>query len=282
MTTTATASIAVTTGILTASAISAGGVIQPGAIVTGPGVDSGPIYGGAITAAGNSYDANGSGTFTAINLTGGSGTGAQATLVVTSGAISACTITNAGTNYRSGDVLSAGVVGSGAPGAAFAYTISVAPRAPPVIIQPYGTSGTTGTGGNGTYATNIATAVASTTMTFTLGEPPINTLQLQGVPTPVPAWNSATAYVAQNIPSGIEGSVVAVGGLYYLCILANTNQTPPNPTYWELLPESMPLVYTGGPVNTLNQVKAPLFGSYAIPPKPLPSGTANTAIGIPI
>jgi hypothetical protein len=41
------------------------------------------------------------------------------------------------------------------------------------------------------------------------------------------AWNSATAY-------GIN-QVVTLGGSSYICILAHTNQTPPNATYWALL-----------------------------------------------
>jgi hypothetical protein len=41
------------------------------------------------------------------------------------------------------------------------------------------------------------------------------------------AWNSATAYLAFD--------VVSLNGTSYVCILANTNQTPPNATYWTVL-----------------------------------------------
>lgn len=41
------------------------------------------------------------------------------------------------------------------------------------------------------------------------------------------AWSGATAYVAYDI--------VSVGGSSYICILANTNQTPPNATYWNVI-----------------------------------------------
>jgi hypothetical protein len=41
------------------------------------------------------------------------------------------------------------------------------------------------------------------------------------------AWSSATAYVA--------GQIVSSAGASYVCILAHTNQTPPNATYWKLL-----------------------------------------------
>jgi hypothetical protein len=41
------------------------------------------------------------------------------------------------------------------------------------------------------------------------------------------AWNSATAYVPQD--------VVSLDGTSYVCIRANTNETPPNATYWTVL-----------------------------------------------
>jgi hypothetical protein len=291
MTTTATASIAVTTGILTASSISAGGVIQPGAQVTGPGIGGSGLaltIAQAINVAGTGYDASGSGTFTGVPVTGGSGSGALATVTVVSGninAVASILITTAGSGYIAGDVLGlqASSVGAGGVTTPVQFLAPLAaPNPTPVIIQPYGTAGTTGTGGNGTYATNIVTAVSSATMTFSLTEPPVGTPYLQGVPSPVPAWNSATPYVAQNLPLGVEGNVVAVSGLFYLCILANTNHTPPNATYWQLLPESLPEVYTAGPPNSLaHSVVLPL-GLSVIPPAPLPSGVANTAIGIAI
>lgn len=47
----------------------------------------------------------------------------------------------------------------------------------------------------------------------------------------VAAWNSGTNYTA--------GALVVVGGVNYYCIAANTNQTPPNATYWYALPGSV-------------------------------------------
>ena len=50
-----------------------------------------------------------------------------------------------------------------------------------------------------------------------------------GTQTPqVPNWSSSTAYVS--------GNRVVAGGVIYSCILANTNHTPPNGTYWVLVP----------------------------------------------
>lgn len=44
------------------------------------------------------------------------------------------------------------------------------------------------------------------------------------------AWSSATAYTRSQI--------VSYSGQNYYCILANTNQTPPNATYWYQLPSN--------------------------------------------
>ena len=44
------------------------------------------------------------------------------------------------------------------------------------------------------------------------------------------AWNSSTYYVLND--------AVSIGGTSYICILANTNQTPPNGTYWNVLAQS--------------------------------------------
>jgi hypothetical protein len=41
------------------------------------------------------------------------------------------------------------------------------------------------------------------------------------------AWSSVTAYV--------PGNIVSLGGIYYQCIAANTNNTPPNINFWSIL-----------------------------------------------
>jgi hypothetical protein len=43
-------------------------------------------------------------------------------------------------------------------------------------------------------------------------------------------WSSLTAYSV--------GDAVHLGGTAYLCVLANTNQTPPNVTYWQVVAEA--------------------------------------------
>ena len=52
----------------------------------------------------------------------------------------------------------------------------------------------------------------------------VGTFKGFGVPA---AWNSSTAYLPFD--------VVTLAGTSYVCILANTNQTPPNATYWTVL-----------------------------------------------
>jgi hypothetical protein len=64
-----------------------------------------------IASAGTLYT---NGTYALTPLTGGSGTGAKATIVVSGGAVTSVTITSRGLNYEVGDVLSASLpVGSG-------------------------------------------------------------------------------------------------------------------------------------------------------------------------
>jgi hypothetical protein len=55
---------------------------------------------------------------------------------------------------------------------------------------------------------------------------------LQATPTAA-AWVSTTPYII--------GNTVSVGGSNYICVLGNINQTPPNATYWALLPPFSPL-----------------------------------------
>lgn len=71
----------------------------------------------SISNPGSSYT---DGTYTLTSLTGGSGTGAKATIVVAGGVVTTVTITSRGTNYEAGDALSASLpAGSG-----FVLTVS--------------------------------------------------------------------------------------------------------------------------------------------------------------
>ncbi len=63
------------------------------------------------------------GTYTTVALTGGTGTGAKATIVVAGGAVTSILITTPGTGYLVGDVLSASNASLGGAGSGFAITV---------------------------------------------------------------------------------------------------------------------------------------------------------------
>lgn len=71
-------------------------------------------------------DANGTNTttYTAVPLTGGTGTGAIATISTVSGAVTTVTITTAGTGYTVGDTLSASNTNLGGVGSGFSVPVS--------------------------------------------------------------------------------------------------------------------------------------------------------------
>jgi len=75
---------------------------------------------GTVTG-GSSYT---NGTYTAVPLTGGNGSGAQATVVVSGGVVSTVTITTAGTRYLVGDVLSAAAANIGGTGSGFSVPVA--------------------------------------------------------------------------------------------------------------------------------------------------------------
>lgn len=85
------------------------------------------IYGTSYTRTAT-FTSGGSGyvsaTYTNVPLTGGTGTGAQATIVVAGGIVTAVTMTASGTGYVSGDVLSASNTNLGGSGSGFAMTLT--------------------------------------------------------------------------------------------------------------------------------------------------------------
>jgi hypothetical protein len=64
------------------------------------------------------------GTYGNVTLTGGTGSGAIATVTVAGGAVTAVTVTNAGKQYTAGDVLSASNASIGGTGAGFSVPVS--------------------------------------------------------------------------------------------------------------------------------------------------------------
>lgn len=75
---------------------------------------------GAITA-GTLYT---TGTYTNVPLTGGTGSGAQATIVVSGGGVTAVTLTKQGTGYTASDSLSAAAANIGGTGSGFAVAVT--------------------------------------------------------------------------------------------------------------------------------------------------------------
>lgn len=64
------------------------------------------------------------GTYTGVALTGGTGVGAQGTVVVAAGAVSTVTVTNAGKNYTAADSLSATAASIGGTGSGFSVPVT--------------------------------------------------------------------------------------------------------------------------------------------------------------
>lgn len=76
---------------------------------------------GTITAAGASYT---NGTYQDVPLTGGTGTGATAEIVVTGGTVTTVALADPGQGYIAGDVLSAAAATIGGTGAGFTWTVA--------------------------------------------------------------------------------------------------------------------------------------------------------------
>jgi hypothetical protein len=129
---------------------------------------------------GSAYTA---GTYTAVPLTGGSGSGAQATIVVAGGVVTTVTVTTAGTGYAPLDVLSAAAANIGGTGSGFTCQVATLTSGSPVVIKlEFGSAGvnttpqmwiTTGTGTNGS-GTLTGTLAAVSTRVAVLSAQPIN------------------------------------------------------------------------------------------------------------
>ena len=109
---------------------------------------------GAITG-GSAYV---NGTYTNVNLTGGSGAGAKATVTVSGGSVTAVTLTARGAGYQVGDVLSASNTQLGGAGAGFSIPVTA------LYLQ-------------GIQMSAAATATASTSLTFSTPQNRIEILQ---------------------------------------------------------------------------------------------------------
>ena len=87
----------------------------PESIVQRPVATLGVITGGSAYTAGTYFN---------VPLTGGTGSGALATITVSGGAVTAVTITNGGLQYTAGDALSAAATSIGGTGSGFSVLVS--------------------------------------------------------------------------------------------------------------------------------------------------------------
>jgi hypothetical protein len=83
------------------------------------------------------------------------------------------------------------------------------------------------------------------------------------------AWNSGTSYVAGVVGATAANSTCSYLGYNYLCVLANTNQAPPNSTYWFNigLTASQPLVgiFASAQAQASTGINRDVFGANFAP-----------------
>lgn len=108
-------------GSITSTAINAQG-IGLDVVTTYPNFGGIASSGGTITNAGSSYT---NGTYTSVPITGGSGAGALATVVVSGAVVTSVTFTTAGHNYKTTDTaLTAAAANIGGTGSGFALSVA--------------------------------------------------------------------------------------------------------------------------------------------------------------
>ena len=135
-----------------------------GLVISGAGITTGTYVStistsniktlGAITG-GSAYT---NGTYTNVTLTGGSGTGAKATVTVSGGSVTAVTLTSRGAGYQLADALSASNTELGGTGAGFSVPVAT-------LYQ------------QGIQMSAAATATATVPLTFSTPEDRIEILQ---------------------------------------------------------------------------------------------------------
>lgn len=252
-------------------------------LAAGGVVTTGTIVGGA------SYTA---GTYTNVALTGGSGSSAKATIVVSAGgAVTSVTLSTAGSGYFIGDQLSATAASIGGTGSGFAAYVSVlnSSAAPVVIKMEFGSGTATTTPGlwvtGGTSWTSSGTVGAATNGATTL-----RTNLVNAAPASVSTvYNSRFMY---NNTLGACGLVFketggSGSGAYSFLYICRSNDTGGSPTSAGLIfltsgnstaqtSNGTTAVYNAMMSYTANTVKNPPLNTYNSVPASMPYGLTNT------
>jgi hypothetical protein len=163
----------------------------------------GPIFSLGSISGGSSYV---NGTYTNVPLTGGSGFGAQATIVVSGNAVSSVSISKTGSHYATGDSLSAATstIGGGS-GSGFSVPVNIVSTTGTGQIGLLGTIVGGSGGANGTYGGVPLTGGSGSgaSATFTVSG---------GAVTAVAIQNPGKQYVVGDTLSAASGNIGGVSG----------------------------------------------------------------------
>lgn len=163
---------------------------------------SGPLTTLGTISAGSGYV---NGTYTNVPLTGGSGFGATATIIISGNAVANVSLTNLGTHYAVGDTLSAASANLGGSGSGFSVPVVAVSTTGTGMLGLMGPI-TAGTGGvTGTYANVTLTGGSGT------GAMANVTVSGGGV-TSVTILNPGIQYVVGDILSAASGSIGGTTG----------------------------------------------------------------------
>ena len=202
--------------------------------------ESGPILTlGTLASGGTGYM---NGTHTAVTLTGGTGAGVLATVVVALGVVSSVTLTWGGRNYKVGEVLTvptlattlATTVASG-NGTTATITFATQAAAPFQVGAQIIVAGVTPTGYNGTYTVTACTTTTVSYLNATTGAQTVaGTVKMGAALTastiPISTVNQVNLYVSSALPRiRLENTSTAVttgselGTLYFSSRDASAN-----------------------------------------------------------
>jgi len=218
------------------------------------GVPSGYVNSIAYLVRGTGYT---NGTYFSVPLTGGTGTGALATVIVSGGIISGVNVTNGGSGYTIGDVLSCAATSVGGTGSGFTATITnttaiaadvsqvLTLTAPAITFPPLGTKVFTSTdlnpGATGAYlsSNSIATVTLTAGTGYTNGvyyAVPLtggtgtgataNITVLGGVVTSVQITNAGASYGVGNALTTANTNLGGTGSGFGLVVSAVSASLP--------------------------------------------------------